>query len=367
MKKKLLLCDLVIGENICNQKCEYCLTKYDNYNEKDKFIQEKYCYEAGTNLHFRLNQLIDNLLNQFDVAALKIIGGEIFMVQNIISLLEERSHQFVNVQLMTNGILLNEERIERLKNIKNFHLQISVDSSNFEGNSYRNKNKLNHDKLLKNIDSAVKAEIPLEINCVLTDKSLEHLEEYLKYLSQYEGHQLKIYPFPVRGNETETFFPKEEQCDIIHRILVQYDSYGSIMPPIQYFENLLEFLQNRSRQKECSIPFHSFQAFEDGEVTPCPYWWTANIGNLIEKQEEIVNVVNCSPIYRMIFGAKPRLAPCKKCYTRSEVLNLYFEGVIGLEEIGTIPFYSDMRMQEYLIALKKEYLSKYREGKHGAF
>lgn len=359
MKKKLLLCDLVIGENICNQKCDYCLTKYDNYNEKDKFVQEKYRYEEGTDLHTRLNQTIDNLLNQFDVAALKIIGGEIFMVQNIISLLEERSHQFVNVQLMTNGILINEEKIQRLKNIKNFHLQISVDSSNFEGNFYRNKNKVIHDRLLQNIDSVVKAGIPLEINCVLTDRSIEYLEEYLMYLKQYEGRPLKVYAFPVRGDETEVYFPREDQYSIIQRIIDNYDSYGSIMPPVQYYENLLEFLKQGGRQRECSIPFHSFQAFENGEVTPCPYWWTMNIGNLIEKQDEIVDAVNHSPIYRMIFGGKPRLAPCKKCYIRSEVLNLYFEDVLGLEDISSLPFYKDERMQEYLIALKDEYRSKY--------
>lgn len=360
MKRKLLLCDLVIGEHLCNQSCDYCLTRYDLYNEKDTAVKEKYRYEEGANLHFRLNRIIDNLLNQFDVAALKIIGGEIFMIPNIIALLEERSHQFVNVQLMTNGILLNEERISRLSKIENFHLQISVDSSNFNGNYYRNKNKVIHEKLLRNIDMAVKAGIPLEINCVLTDKSIEYLEEYLLYLKQYAGYLLKIYPFPVRGDETEKFLPRADQFEIIQKIIDKYDTFGSIMPPIQYFENLYTFIKEGRRQRECSIPFHTFQAFENGEVTPCPYWWTTNIGNLIEKQDEIVAAVNKNPVYRMIFNGVPRLSSCKKCYIRSEVLNLFFENKLSLKDIATIPFYSDERMQNYLISLKKDYEEKYK-------
>lgn len=359
MKKKLLLCDLVIGENICNQKCDYCLTKYDNYNDKDKFLNENYRYAEGTDLHNRLNVLLDNLLEEFEVAALKIIGGEIFMVQNIIALLEERSHQFVNVQLMSNGIAITEEKIERLKKIKNFHMQISVDSSNFEGNFYRNKNEKVHERLLHNIDSVIKAGIPLEINCVLTDRSIEYLEEYLRYLGQYEGAKLKVYAFPVRGNESEVYFPRKEQFEIIQRIIDNYDSYGSIMPPVQYYENLLAFLKEGKRQRECSIPFHSFQAFENGEVTPCPYWWTTNIGNLITDAEKVKEASEKNPIYRMIYGGTPRLAPCKKCYIRSEVQNLYFEGALTLEELATIPFYQDEKIKEYLIDLKEDYIAKH--------
>ncbi|EPR10585.1 radical SAM protein [Ruminiclostridium papyrosolvens] len=356
MKKKLLLCDMVIAKNLCNASCEYCLTNYDNYDPGQACLRNEYKYEKGTNLYQRLNYIIDTLQQKLDIGALKISGGEILLVKNIISLLEERSSQFINVQLMTNGILLNDESISRLKAIPNFYLQISFDSSDFEGNFYRNKNRNMHDRLLKNIDKVLKSGIPLEINCVVTDRSIAHLSNFLDYLKQYEGYPLKVFPFPVRGDEVEKYFPKEEQISEIDKIIDNYHNYESIIPPVQYWEGLKLFLQNKRRQRICMIPYHTFQFFDDGKFTPCPYWWTVELGNLFRDSEAVIDNFQTAPVYRMLLASKPKLGSCDHCYIRSEVLNLYFEGVLSKSDIKTIPFYGKPEMLEFLEKVKADYL-----------
>lgn len=355
-KKKLLLCDLVIAKNICNAECEYCLTRYDHFTSEDRnVLKNKYAYQKGNPLHTHLNDIVCTLLDHFEVAALKISGGEILLIPGIIQFLREQSSEFINVQMMTNGTLLNEARINALSSIPNFHLQISIDSHDLRGNIYRNKSKAVQNRLLQNIDMVIGMGIPLEINCVLTDKSLAYLEDFLNYLLQYQGSKLVVFPFPVRGNEIERFFPKDEQLCFLERIMNNYDRYKAILPPYQYMQGLYQFIRNHERTQVCSVPYHSFQIFDDGQCTPCPYWWTVDLGNVLSHKVNALDKIQTDPIYRLLLSRKHKLQDCKHCYVRAEILNMYFDNTISMETLKKISFYSDERMTNFLECIKSSY------------
>ncbi len=356
--KKILLCDLVILKDICNSKCEYCLTSFDEYSQNSNCKLRNQTYEKGTALYNRINSIIDNVVESFEVAALKISGGEILLTKNIIQLLEERSKQFINVQLMTNGILLNHETINRMKKINNFHLQISLDSSNFDGNLYRNKNEVIHQKILKNIDDVINNNIPLEINCVLTNLSINYFIDFLNYLKRYSGKNVRIFPFPVRGNNIERFLPTAEQSIIIQRVIDNYSYYKDLLPPLKYLIELYAFLKNRSRSINCSIPFHTFQVFDYGECTPCPFWWTVNMGNVYEDKNVLVRNFRNMPAYRLLLSNVPKLEICKNCFVRNDILNLYMLDEITIDELSTIPFYNNEKIRSFVEEIKNNYIKQ---------
>lgn len=356
MRKKMLLCDLVIAEDICNASCMYCLTNYDQFHDhKKQMLRREYRYEKGTELYRRVNKLLDTLEDNLEVAALKISGGEILMVENIIQLLEERSAHYLQLQLMTNGIMLNPQIIERLHRIPNLFMQISCDSNTLEGNYYRNQNQEIQSRLLRNIDATIKAGIPLEINTVLTDRSLPSFRKFLEYLLRYKDWQLKVFPFPVRGDARASCFPREDQIDALKQVLYDYDRYRMLLPPRLYIENLIAFLQHGTRQHPCTIPYHTAQLFDDGLITPCPFWWSTSLGNIDKQGVAAIEQYRTNPIYRLLLSKNIKFKPCQHCYVRSEVMNLYFEDKLSDSELKTVPFYRSDKMIDFINYIKLEY------------
>jgi len=358
MKKKLLLCDLVIAKDLCNASCRYCLTNYDQFSDNQKaLLRRQYQYQDGVALYWRLNTLLDTLEDNLEIAALKISGGEILMVPNIIQLLEERASRYYQVQMMTNGILLNAQSIRRLSKIPNLFLQVSIDSDNLKGNYYRIQQPKKQSRLLENVDAVITAGIPLEINSVLTDLSLPYFPDFLDYLLRYRDRPLTVFPFPVRGDEVARYFPREDQIPVLTQILERYDQYQFILPPRPYMDNLITFLQEKKRQRLCTVPFHSAQFFDNGQFTPCPYWWTVDFGNIIDEGAEPIKQYRTNPIYRSLLARKPCLKPCQHCYVHAEVLNLYFEDRLSSSALMTIPFYRSSQMIQFVNNIKEEYHS----------
>lgn len=156
-KKKYLVNDLVVREDFCNMKCTYCLTETSTFGEEKVKDYTKLKYEEGSDLKKNLNNMSKILRAKYDIAVLKISGGEILMVNNILEFIKEESKHYKVVQLLTNGTLLNKELIEGLSQIDNVCIQLSLDHHTVIGNAYRTKNEklLNH--ILENIDYIVQS------------------------------------------------------------------------------------------------------------------------------------------------------------------------------------------------------------------
>jgi MoaA/NifB/PqqE/SkfB family radical SAM enzyme len=75
----------------------------------------------------KLNRMLDIMEENFDIPILKISGGEIFLVNGIIDLFEDRASHYTVLQALTNGTLLNEEKVARMAEIKNLQVQFPLD------------------------------------------------------------------------------------------------------------------------------------------------------------------------------------------------------------------------------------------------
>lgn len=362
----LLVNDFVIREDICNSRCEYCLIgdsllkkdrsveKIDGIVQFDlKKIKEPLLYQSGTPLKTRIDKVLNIMEKHIHASILKISGGEVFLIKNIIGLLEDRHTHYSNIQVLTNGTLLDRKIVERLADIPNINVQFTIDGHTFEMNSYRVRTQRLQDKLLKNIDLLVEYRISVEINCVLTDKNTENLDKFVEYLLRYKG-KLILLPYPVRGTAKSKYFPLTKQLKGIEKLIKNYTFYQGVLPPLIYLSSLLEYLTTRRRALKCSLPLCMFQLFDDGIITPCVNMWTIILGNILNKDpKSVFDKIGKEKIYNLMLMDEPSTPFCKQCFTPWEIINLYFQDEISLERLCEIPLYNREEIKRKLERLKE--------------
>ncbi|MCP4154847.1 MAG: radical SAM protein, partial [bacterium] len=360
VKPTLLIDDLVIAENYCNQKCTYCLTDTSEFKESHKTgthpVQlKKYHYSEETGadgLKSRLDKIDNAIAGRFNAKILKISGGEVFLVKNIETYILDATKKFDVVQVLTNGVLLNKTFLEKAAGT-NICLQVSLDHHTGAGNSYRTGSEKVLQKVLDNIGLIVAHNIPLEINCVLTDRNTGIIDEFAAYLNRYPG-KVTLFPFPIRGKERERYYPTIEQTAGVQRLLDQFETYRSILPPRPYLRHLLDFLKTGKRNVRCSLPLLSVGIFDDGVLTPCPNVWLTDLGNLVTGDSQaVLDKVGKDKIYPLATSARNPITFCKTCFTPWEILNLYVEGSLTLDEAAETPLYGYPKIREILPLLKK--------------
>lgn len=352
-KKKYMFEDLVVAEDLCNMRCEYCLTQTSQFkkesNERERDRNKLSCcfYVEGSDFKYKLDTIQENILDEVDIAILKISGGEILLLPEIHQYILNQAKRFKGVQVLTNGVLLNEQILKDYKEASNICLQISLDHHTLEGNSYRTKTESVLERILNNIDLANKYEIPVEINCVLTDKNTGILKSFLDYLNRYDKGVV-IFPFPVRGSERKHFYMKKGQIVAIEEIIECYDDYRNILAPKEYMKYLLEFLKTGKRKTDCSLPYMAVGVFEDGTVTPCPNYWFTSLGSILEDKHSVIKKVGEEKIYHILTCDRNPLKECHSCFTPWELFNLYVEGVVTYEDLMKSPSYNFEGMEAYI-------------------
>ncbi|KLU72983.1 MAG: hypothetical protein RHS_1225 [Robinsoniella sp. RHS] len=355
---KYLVNDFVIAEENCNMNCAYCLTGTSQLKEKHKSETSNSNKAMNYLKDIQLKENIDGVSNMitdnFDVAILKVSGGELFMINEITEYIRCQANKYKAVQILTNGLLLSDKILRELKNIGNVCIQLSIDHHTLEGNVYRTGKVSALEKILHSIDNIADHGIPLEINCVLTDKNTSRIHEFADYLLKYDHSHVMLFPFPVRGANRDLFYPIPEQLSGIEELIDNYDHYEKIMAPKVYLDYLLRFLRNGHRDLPCFIPGMTIGTFDDGTVTPCPNYWFTSLGSLLSEDKLLtVKKIGNDKIYRVLLNSGNKIRECRKCYTPWDTLNLYLAGVLSLDELCVSPLYSFPGIREHIINLKK--------------
>lgn len=360
-KKKLLFYDLVIREDLCNLHCDYCLTNTSKLHKENIRTLEN-VYLEDNELGKTLHELNDSMHSNFDISILKISGGELFAIKNIMNYIKKIANEYDAIQIISNGTLLNLDLIKQLKEIPKLCMQLSVDCHLLEGNRYRSKSEKTLNKVLENIQLLIQYQIPIEINCVLTDRNIPYIEEFVKYLVGLDAKQLVVVPFPVRGRERNQYFPKSNMLDGLKNVIENYDKYQSVLPPKLYLDNLYQFIEKGTRKGQCYIPQIAVGGFDNGTLTPCPNYWFDCAGNLLDKESfDIEEYYKTSKLYSILKRKNIALDVCKTCFTPWELLNNYLNGEITIDELSKLSIYNMKKVKARLITMKEEMSRKEKE------
>lgn len=353
--------DFIIMPNMCNFGCDYCIFEEAPEQRKDEFYDDKqkiktvYDKEGTNEVFFEKTELVLQRFNQaFRTPVLRICGGELFYIKDMISFIEKIHDNYETVQIISNGYFLNDDVLTRIQNMKNCILHISLDGHTQKLNSRRLKSKKQHEVLINNILNVIDKKIPLEIASCLTDINTGSFEEVIQFFSD-KGGDVLLLPFPVRGEECKSYFPSEQAKEKFCNILNRYDNYKSVLPPKKYFESIAEFYQLGKRKQECHIPKTIVQTFHNGDICACCMDWSVKVGNITEKNTlEIWDAIKQNKMYNMYSMNPPRLKSCKTCFTVSDIINLYFNDSISREEIMGMKLFSGKETMKVMERIKEK-------------
>lgn len=366
MIETLLGNDLVINEDSCNLSCTYCLTGQSNLKQShsDQLIfgpPTRDRYAADSILGRRLPLIAKRIDDTFRAPLLKVTGGEIFLVADVMSYIRDQAAKHEVVIIQTNGVLVNEEHLDELRSWGRVVLQVSLDSHLYSGNSHRVQSESLHGKVMRRIEAILDSGIPVEIYGVLTERSAPEVVTFARWLAARENPPI-FFPFPVRGPDSERFAMRPDQIVHIEELVSHYDELSAVLPPRPYFDRLLSFIREGERTFRCHLPRLVISTFSDGIVTPCPNIWFSSMGNLLnDDYAETLKDVGETGMYTALLAERPRLKACKGCFTPWDTLSMYFEDEITLDDLCQAPTYAPPLIRE-LIAERKRL---YKEGHDG--
>lgn len=182
----------VVMSNKCNLACPFCSQGSSSLIET---LAKKYAWHLP--MHWKKGTLEQpdtelvgktcaNLLKKYKIHTFKIIGGEPFLIENwepIGKVLDENYCSDLNLEITTNGTIMNDEIIKRLSKAKHTKLRISMDSIGENYNFIRwphnwEKMKRNLTFLRDNKPDNCDYQISILVN-ILNFEYLPQIEEFL--------------------------------------------------------------------------------------------------------------------------------------------------------------------------------------------
>ncbi|MFX0004011.1 MAG: radical SAM protein [Candidatus Hodarchaeota archaeon] len=175
---------------LCNLKCKYCFVSAGDYNTN--FI-------VDTNYLVKKIKEIVNAKGDYNIEIHFAPYGEILLYPNLFDLIREiwKIKGIEIISLQTNGLLLNEEIISQLEEVKVTRINVSLNSLNIEKANYLcNTKTYDLKNLLKNISRLLNTTIDILLAPVWfpgeNDKDIEEIIRFVKDLRSKGYSEKKI-------------------------------------------------------------------------------------------------------------------------------------------------------------------------------
>lgn len=354
----MLVNDHVVTDYLCNLRCEYCPCEVTLMKRRGDLLF------IGTGpgrpaIEETVSQFLDRNIEIIALAAsqkptpvLKLSGGEIFLIPEFLDRLPALAKGYAVVQILTNGTRLDRNVVTALKAIDNVHLQVSLDGHTLSMNHYRFKGGRILESILQGLAMASDAGIPLEVNTVLSKVNTEAFFDFVLYTKNTIG-RCTIYPFPVRGNPG--IFPSPEQVDaFVARFHSAYPSLRPFLPPLAYMKALNTFLATGVRTVGCHVPDAVMGSHGDGMLEACTCGPVKTLGNVLGPNGiETYGRVGADPCYEATRHISTSPACCNDCFTHYDIINLFIEGDISIDELERLPFFAVPDVLQQIVALRR--------------
>ena len=227
--------------NCCNWKCEHCYvtdTKHDKYNIEI------------------LNKLFIKL-REYGVSSLILIGGEIFLRDDIFEIISLARNMFFQVSLESNISLLNEEKVEMLSKLYVEEIACSIFSLDDKVHDSITGVKGSLKAALKNLELLKKYNINVLVKTPIMRKNKYAYKSLYKYcLDRDIVYKVNTTMFPKRNGEVLDNLNLKE-CDL-KEIITDTDNI-----------NKLKILDRSPDDYACRNLRSSIFFDTQGEAYPC--------------------------------------------------------------------------------------------------
>ena len=259
----------------CNLHCKHC------YSDP-KFLKNE--LESSD-----LVKILEKFIKQVQIwqlpketVRISFTGGEPFVKKEFFQLLQKcyENQNLFSYGILTNGILLNQENIKKIKDLKIDYVQVSLEGMKEINDSIRGKDTF--DKIIKAITLLKKEKIPVSISITVNKANLAEVSKIIQLAKELKVTISIRRLVPIgRGKKTEKSFlsPKETE-----------GLYSSVLEMKEKYWNQINLgcedgiLSQKPRYSPngCSAGYGSITILSNGDVYPCRRL-NIHCGNLLDQ------------------------------------------------------------------------------------
>lgn len=237
--------------NRCNEKCVHCYHPFDKYD---------YSKELSLN---EVKQLVD-IIYDLGVFSVSLSGGECLLRSDFFDILEYISNKGMMTIVFTNGMLLTEENVKKIKNYRVKLVSISLYGDNADIHDKITSIKGSFDRTLAGINILKKYNIPFELKCVVLAENIDRIEEIRKLSKELNyGQDCKV-DFSLCGKV-------DGNCNVFSHRASQEDIKNVFFSdPERYFgaSQFKKYLKSEN-ETPCGAGKYGLYCSADGSIYPC--------------------------------------------------------------------------------------------------
>ena len=246
----------IMPSNVCNLRCLMCYSPSSTALAKEKF-------QVGIdpiNLAYDVDlsqQQLEILENDNNIESISLIGGEFFLSKNSIAFLDFVLRRKLPLRVVTNATVLLEQHLNKLQQIENLELQISIDGfgPGYEFMRYPAKWET-FDSTTKEIIQRLK-NAKINFHFVAQPLNIQQLVPVMAYANQHR-RPLRVTNLVEPKNLTWEILTLEEKTEIRTVVEQQLLEYKLASSQKQEVENYLALMGSVEHSESLRQEFESY-------------------------------------------------------------------------------------------------------------
>jgi len=303
------LCVLHIT-NLCNLKCKHC------YASAGQKLNNELTFDE-------IKKIVDELV-EMKINYITLSGGEPFARDDLYKIIKYIRDKDINIMITTNGTLLDEEAIKKIKDLGVDSLQISIDSNIREVHDKFRGVPGCFDKAVEGIRLCKENGIKVSLMSTLSTINRENIDDLIKFAAEdlkVDGFAMERFVPEGRGNnEKEIAISSADLKRCLETIYNARSKYKNCFfttndPLFSFVDGTASTMYELSKNNPnlcggCSLGKMAFIITPDGEVGLCTRLYT-KIGSIREKT--IKEILDDSKLLNTICDRTKLQGKCGRC------------------------------------------------------
>lgn len=254
--------------NRCNKRCKHCYQ--EGYSSREFSVEELINYGHQ---YLKLLYEYNKINNQNLKGQINLTGGEPFVRGDIWNLLDfcKENNKYFDFGILTNGSLLNEETIVRLKSYNPKMVQISLDGDRKTHDKIRGENSYN--EVIEALKLLSKNNIESLVSFTANNKNYKEFKNVVKIAKKYKAYKVwtdRMVPLGAGNSGEIKTLDKDQVVEYINIIRKeQTNILNRFSKTLITGERSLQFLNGISNCYKCSAGDGLIILLENGDVMPC--------------------------------------------------------------------------------------------------
>ncbi|EKQ56733.1 MULTISPECIES: radical SAM protein [unclassified Clostridium] len=295
--------------NKCNKRCKHCYQ--EDYYGTEFSLEELISFGKQ---YLELLYEFNKVNNQNLKGQINITGGEPFIRKDIWGLLDffKENNKYIEFGVLTNGSLLNEDVVSRLKFYNPKMVQVSLDGSKKTHDNIRGKNS--YTEVINSLKMLKKYKLKTVVSFTANNRNYKEFKDVVKVAQKCKVHKVwtdRMVSIGFGNNKDIRTLDKEQVIEYVNIIRnEQTKILNMFSKTIISGERSLQFLGGCGNCYKCSAGDGLIILLENGEVMPCRRL-PIKAGNI--KNSSLKEIYFNSKVFKQLRNFERTPNGCAKC------------------------------------------------------